>query len=105
MYAQITVTSKHDSGKLRQALIDQVGVGTLPILKMLQQTTHAEAAEAIAPTVVAGQLLRDAAVVLYFFDGPDTVLVHIKARTVTELKAQAKRVTRQMITTSCVGDS
>jgi hypothetical protein len=82
---------------LRQALIDQVGVSTVPMLEMLRETTYAEAAEAIAPTVVAGQVLRNAAVVLYFFDGPDTVLIHITARTVIELKTQAKRVTRQML--------
>ena len=97
MYAQITINAKYDSAELRQALADQVGASTVPTLEVLHRTTYAEVAAAIAPTVVAAQVLRKDAVVLYFFDGPDTVLIHITAGTVTELKAQAKRVTRQIL--------
>jgi hypothetical protein len=97
MYAQITITAAYDSTELRQALIDQIGTSAVPALAVLQRTSFAPAAAAIAPTVVAAQLIRNAASIVYFFDGPDTVLVHITAATVTELKAQAKRVTRQML--------
>ena len=97
MYAQITITAAYDRVELRQVLIDQIGASAVPALKVLQRTSPAAVAAAIAPTVVAAQLLRNAASIVYFFDGPDTILVHITAATVTELKAQAKRVTRQML--------
>lgn len=97
MYAQITITAAYHSEKLRQALTDQIGTSAAPALEVLEKTSFAAVAVAIAPTVVAAQLLRNAASIVYFFDGPDTVLVHITAVTVTELKAQAKRVTRQMV--------
>jgi hypothetical protein len=97
MYAQITITARYDSAELRQALAEQNGASAVTALDALQSTTFATKAVAIAPTVVAAQLLRDATAIVYFFDGPDTILVHITAATVTELKAQAKRVTRQML--------
>lgn len=97
MYAHITITAKYDSAELRRALIDQIGSSVVPAMEALQRTNFAAMAAAIAPTVVVAQVLRKAAVVLYFFDGPDTVLIHITAGTVTELKAQAKRVTRQIL--------
>lgn len=97
MYAQITITAKYDGAELRQALTDQIGASAVPAIEVLPRTIFATSAAAIAPTVVAAQLLRNATIVLYFFDGPDTVVVHIKAATVTELKAQAERVTRQML--------
>lgn len=96
MYAQITITARYDSVELRQALIDQIGTSAVPALEVLQKTIFASLASLIESTVVAAQLLRGASIV-YFFDGPDTVSVHITARTVTELKAQVRRVSRQML--------
>jgi hypothetical protein len=55
MYAQITITAEYDRGELRQALIDQVGVSTVPMLEMLRETTYAEAAEAIEVVIINGE--------------------------------------------------
>lgn len=97
MYAQVTVTASYDPAMLRQALIAQIGGTLVAPLFALQSTSFAGMAQTVAPTVVAAQSIRDAASILYFFDGPDTINVHITAATVAELKTQARRVTREML--------
>ena len=47
--------------------------------------------------MVAAQSIRKSVIILYFFDGPDTISIHITATTMAELKAHAKRVTRQLL--------
>ncbi len=97
MYAQVTVTAAYDPAALSKALIAHIGATSVAPLVALQGTSFASMAQAVAPTVVAAQSIRNAASILYFFDGPDTINVHITAATVAELKRQSRRVTRQML--------
>ena len=96
MYAQIFITAKYDSEELRRALAKHIGASALPALEALQRAGFAVKANEIAPTVVAAQWLRDEVTILYFFDGPDTILIHIYAKRMTEMKGQAERVTREL---------
>lgn len=97
MYAQVTVTASYDRAALSRALIAEIGTQRVEPLDVLKDTSYALMARAVAPTVVAAQLIRDAASILYFFDGPATIVVHITAATVAELKKQVRRVTQQML--------
>lgn len=97
MYAQVTVTASYDRVALRKALIAEMGTQGVAPLVAMEGTSYASMAQEVAPTVMAAQLIRDAASILYFFDGPATVVVHITAATVAELKKQARRVTQQML--------
>ncbi|WLI91461.1 hypothetical protein Q4S45_10170 [Massilia sp. R2A-15] len=97
MYAQITVTASYDRPALCQALSEHVGSQGVQPLVALKGTTYASMAPAVAPTVIAAQLIRDAASILYFFDGPTTITIHITATTVAELKKQTRRVTQQLL--------
>jgi hypothetical protein len=97
MYAQVTVTAAYDQEILRQALRAQMGATEVAAVTALMRTRFAKAAEEMAETVVAAQALRDAAVILYFFDGPDTITIYITARAMAELKTQTRRVIRQLL--------
>lgn len=97
MYAQLTVTASYDSLALRQALLAHMDATAVAPLFALRRTRFAPIAHAVAPTVVAAQAIRNAALVIYFFDGPDTIIVDITATTVAELKLQTRRVTRQLL--------
>lgn len=97
MYAQVTVTALYDRAALTQALIAEMGAQSAAAPDALKGTSYASMAEEVAPTVIAAQLICDAASILYFFDGPATIVVHITAATVAELKKQSRRVTQQML--------
>lgn len=97
MYAQITVTASYDAGALCQALNAQLGPARTAPEEALKDTVFASSAQTVAPTVVAAQSIRKSVIILYFFDGPDTISIHVTATTLAELKAHAKRVTRQLL--------
>jgi hypothetical protein len=97
MYAQVTVTAPYDQAVLRQALRAQMGPTEVAPLFALMRTRFAEAAEVMAPTVVGAQAIRNAALILYFFDGPDTITIDITASAMVELKTQSRRVIRQLL--------
>lgn len=96
MYAQIFITAKYDSEELRQALTNHIGASAIPAVEALRRAGMAGDARATAPSVVAAQGLRNVVTVLYFFDGPDTIFIHISAERVANLKTQAERVTREL---------
>lgn len=96
MYAQITITAKYDSEELRRALTSHIGASAMSAVEALRRAGFGAKGEAIAPTVVAAQGLRDAVTILYFFDGPETIFIHIFATRMTNLKTQAERVTREL---------
>lgn len=96
MYAQIFITAKYDGEELRQALTNHIGATAIPAVEALRRAGMAGDARQTAPTVVAALGLRDAVTILYFFDGPDTIFIHIFAKRMTNLKAQVERVTREL---------
>jgi hypothetical protein len=96
-YAQVTVTAAYDQAVLRRALRAQMGANEVAPMFALMRTRFAKKAEEMAATVVAAQALRDAAVILYFFDGPDTITIYISAPAMAELKTQSRRVIRQLL--------
>lgn len=97
MFAQVTFTAFYDPPMVRQKVLAQMGATAVPPVFALKGTRYAAQAYALAPTVIAAQSIRDAALILYFFDGPDTITVHIAAESIADIKAQTQRVTRQLL--------
>jgi hypothetical protein len=95
MYAQLTIVATFSRPELSRKLIEQIGVNRVRLEIGLQGTPF-ERDMSIRDRIVATELIQNSASLVYFFEGSDTISVHIQAATVSELKQQAVRVTRQL---------
>jgi hypothetical protein len=96
MYAEITIIATFDRGQFSRALIEQIGSNSVLAETALKGTIFELSAANIGDRIVAAERITDVASILYFFEGTDTITAHVAARTVSQLKAQAVRITRQM---------
>jgi flavin-binding protein dodecin len=96
MFAEITIVAAYDRKTFSGKLIKLVGTNRSSVEQALQGTIFADSQATITSRIVAAEIIREAVSVLYFFEGNDTVAVHVTAQTVAQLKAQSVRITRQL---------
>jgi hypothetical protein len=85
MYAQLTIVATFSRPELSRKLIEQIGVNRVRLEIGLQGTPF-ERDMSIRDRIVATELIQNSASLVYFFEGSDTISVHIQAATVSELK-------------------
>lgn len=96
MYAEITIIATYDRKKLSKGLLEQIGPNRVQPEVGVKGTIFEQDQASVKDRIIATEVIGNSASVIYFFEGTDTVTVHVTAATVMQLKTQAERITRQM---------
>lgn len=97
MYAELDLKFKKpiDPVTARAEIIDIVGVNLIPVAQALQGSPLANEPTILASALAAEQVLN-AATVVYFMEGNDSIKAHIVVRSLAEVRKQCSRITRQL---------
>jgi hypothetical protein len=96
MHAELTIVARYDRQRLCDGLIEQIGANRVSSEVAVKGSVFERDLAGVRGRIIAAEVIGISASIIYFFEGADTVTVHITAATVTKLKAQATRITRQM---------
>lgn len=99
MYVELRITAEYgNKQRFVEKLSQEIGVSSVSAEAAVQKTVFQRYASTVIPQVVAAEQIQHKAIVLYFLEGSDTIVVHVDARTVAETKQQAVRIARRTCT-------
>lgn len=99
MYAELDLKFKEpiDPTKAVESLKAIAGANAISVADALQGTPLANV-PGIANAALAAEQVMNAATIIYFMEGNDTIKVHIVVRSLAEVRKQCSRLTRQVAT-------
>jgi hypothetical protein len=96
MYAELRITAEYgDAQQFAQKLRHEIGPNLVP-QAALTNTALQPNSSLPMPNVIAIEQIQQKALIYYLGEGRDTIVAHVEARTVAEVKQQTIRVARRV---------
>lgn len=97
MYLELLIVANYGAqDRFTTKLESMIGKNAVDSLIALLQTSLSDRAEDLKSTVIAAERIQNKIYILYFFEGDDTIRIHIAGENIVGIRQQAERITRGM---------